>query len=134
MLDLGMLLLEITSPLGPRGLLAGVYLLGACFASFISNAAAAALVFPVAMTAATKAGLDPRPFAIALALAASAGFSTPIGSQPNLLVYGPGNYRYLDYARVGVPLTIVCLVITVVVLPMFWPLAIEAGGAAYSPP
>ena len=119
---LGQTLLTFTEPFGPRATLAGVYLLGVVFASFISNAAAAALVFPVAVTAAVSGGLDPRPFTIALALAASAGFSTPIGCQPNLLVYGPGGYRYLDFTRVGLPLTCLCLVITITILPMYWPL------------
>src|SRR5690606_20273762 len=83
-------LVGLTEPLGPRATLAGVYLLGVLFASFLSHAAAAALLFPVAMTAAEGGGHDPRPFALALAMAASAGFSTPIGCKPNLLVYGPG--------------------------------------------
>jgi di/tricarboxylate transporter len=87
---LGETLLAITQPLGPLGLLAGIWVLGALFASFVSNAAGAALVFPVAMTAATSAGLDTHTVALALALATSAGFSTPIGSNPNLLVFGPG--------------------------------------------
>jgi di/tricarboxylate transporter len=119
---LGHVLIEVTAPLGPRGTLAAVYLLGAVFASFISNAAAAALVFPIALTAAEVGGYDPRAFALALALAASAGFSTPIGSQPNLLVYGAGGYRYADYLRVGLPLNVLVLVTTIVLLPMVWPL------------
>jgi di/tricarboxylate transporter len=119
---IGQVLLQVTEPFGPRAILAGVYLLGALFASFISNAAAAALIFPVAMTAAETAGLNPRAFAIALSLAASAGFCTPIGSQPNLLVYGPGGYRYLDFARVGLPLLALTLCGCVILLPMIWPL------------
>ncbi len=119
---LGTTLLNLTAPFGPRATLAGVYLLGVTFASFISNAAAAALVFPIAMTAAYAGGLDPRPFAIALAMAASAGFSTPIGCQPNLLVYGPGGYRYSDFARVGLPLNVACLILVVILLPLIWPL------------
>lgn len=119
---IGQVLLQVTEPFGPRAILAGVYLLGALFASFISNAAAAALLFPVAMTAAETAGLNPRAFAIALSLAASAGFCTPIGSQPNLLVYGPGGYRYLDFARVGLPLLAITLCSSVILLPMIWPL------------
>jgi di/tricarboxylate transporter len=119
---IGHLLLQVTEPFGPRAILAGVYLLGALFASFISNAAAAALLFPIAMTAAETAGLNPRAFAIALSLAASAGFCTPIGSQPNLLVYGPGSYRYLDYTRVGLPLLAITLTGCILFLPMIWPL------------
>lgn len=119
---LGQVLLEVTAPLGPRATLAAVYILGAMFASFISNAAAAALVFPIALTAAEAGGFDPRAFALALALAASAGFSTPIGSQPNLLVYGAGGYRYADYVRVGLPLNVLLMLTTVGLLPLIWPL------------
>lgn len=119
---LGESLLAVTQPLGPVAVLAGVWLLGALFASFVSNAAGAALVFPVAMTTAASAGMDTHAVALALALAASAGFATPIGSSPNLLVFGPGGYRYLDYTRVGLPLSIICLVAALVLLPLFWPL------------
>ncbi len=115
-------LLAFTQPLGPVGVLAGIWILGALFASFVSNAAGAALVFPVAITAASAAGLDTRAAALALALAASAGFSTPIGSNPNLLVFGPGGYRYTDYTRVGLPLVFLCLVCALVLLPIFFQL------------
>lgn len=117
---LGTALVEVTSALGPRATLTGVYVLGVVFASFISNAAAAALLFPVALTAAEVGGYDPRPFAMALAMAASAGFSTPIGSPANLLVYGPGGYRYRDFTRVGLPLNVIFLVIAVVLVPLVW--------------
>ncbi len=115
-------LLAVTSPFGPRATLAGVYILGATFASFVSNAAGAALVFPIAITAAETAGLDTRAVSLCLALAASAGFATPIGSSPNLLVYGPGGYRYRDFTRVGLPLSILCMVLAVALLPEVWPL------------
>ena len=119
---MGELLLQLTAPFGPRATLAGVFILGAASASFISNAAAAALVFPIAMTTAQTAGMDTRAMALCLALAASAGFSTPIGSNPNLLVYGPGGYRYRDFTRIGLPLTILCGVTAVILLPIVWPL------------
>ncbi len=117
---LGETLLAVTQPFGPLAVLAGIWLLGAIFASFVSNAAGAALVFPVAMTAAASAGLDTHTVALALALAASAGFSTPIGSNPNLLVFGPGGYRYTDYTRVGLPLALICLVSALVLLPIVY--------------
>lgn len=117
----GSLLMSLTEPLGPRVTLAGIYLLGVVFASFISNAAAAALIFPIAITAAEAGGHDPRPFALALAMAASAGFSTPIGCKANLLVYGPGGYRYGDFTRVGLPLNLLFLVMAVVMIPWIWP-------------
>jgi di/tricarboxylate transporter len=77
---------------------------------FISNNAAAALLFPVATAAAAEAGGDPRRFAIAVAIAASCSFLTPIGYQTNTMIYGPGGYRFGDYWRLGAPLTALCAV------------------------
>ena len=116
----GHALVDLTGPFGPRATLAGVYVMGVVFASFISNAAAAALLFPVALTAASAGGHDPRPFAMALAMAASAGFATPIGSPANLLVYGPGGYRYRDFTRLGLPLNVLFLCVAVVMVPWVW--------------
>lgn len=114
-------ILSVTEPLGPRATLIALYALGVVLASFVSNAAGAALVFPVALQAAELGQHDPRPFAIAIAMAASAGFSTPIGCTPNLLIYGPGGYRYLDYARVGLPLNVLFLIVAAIVIPYWWP-------------
>lgn len=115
-------LISLTGPFGPRLLLAAVYLMGVGFSLFISNAAAAALVFPIALSTAMAAGLPVRPFAIALAMAASAAFSTPIGYQTNLMVYGPGGYRYLDFVRVGLPLNVLVFVVAMIAIPLVWPL------------
>jgi len=120
-LAVGTALVGVTDALGPRATLAGVYLMGVVFASFISNAAAAALLFPVAMTAAQQGGHDPRPFAMALAMAASAGFATPIGSPANLLVYGPGGYRYRDFTRLGLPLNLIFMGVALTLVPLLWP-------------
>ncbi|MEN0066783.1 MAG: SLC13 family permease [Myxococcota bacterium] len=114
-------ILTLTTPLGPYGTLAAVYVLGVTMAAFVSNAAGAALMLPVALQAAALGGHDPTPFAIAVAMAASAGFATPIGCPPNLLVYGPGGYRYLDFARVGLPLNALFLVVAVALIPYWWP-------------
>lgn len=119
---IGRLLLGGVAGFGPLGLLAGVYLLTAVFSLFISNAAAAALLFPIAATAAEAGGLDPTPYAVAVALAASAAFSTPIGYQTNLIVYGPGGYRYVDFLRVGGPLNVLCFGVAMAVIPWAWPL------------
>lgn len=116
------LLVQVTGGLGPRGTLAGVYLVTVLFALVIGNAAAAALVFPVAIGAAQAAGLETRPMAIAVAMAASAAFSTPIGYAANLLVYGPGGYKYLDFTKVGVPLNLACMAVAVGLIPVVWPL------------
>ena len=87
----------------------------------ITNNAAAVLVFPIAMTSASTLDVSPMPFVIAIAIAASAGFATPFGYQTNLMVYGPGGYRFSDYVRVGVPLDFVFLVVTVGITPLVWP-------------
>ena len=86
----------------------------------VSNAAAAAIMFPIAVAAASDIGHDPRGFAIAIAVAASAAFLSPIGYQTNTMVYGPGGYRFLDYARLGAPLTAVVIAVTIVLEPMLW--------------
>lgn len=109
--------------LGPLALLASVYVLGTVLSLFVSNAAAAVLLFPVAAGAAQAAGLDVRPFAVALAMAASAAFATPIGYQTNLIVQGPGGYRYLDYVRVGLPLHLLAFGVAIAVIPWVWPLS-----------
>lgn len=106
--------------MGPIALLAAIYLLTTIATEVITNNAAAALIFPIAVATATQAGLDPKPFAIAIAIAASASFATPIGYQTNLMVYGPGGYRFRDFIRVGIPLNLLFMVITILVVPMVW--------------
>lgn len=100
--------------LGRSGVLLGVVLATVALTEIVTNNAAAVLIFPVGLAAAASVGLDPRPVAIAIAVAASASFLTPIGYQTNTMVYGPGGYRFSDYARVGSTLTV--LVVGVVVL------------------
>jgi di/tricarboxylate transporter len=107
---------------GPIVALAGIYLLTAVLTEALSNAAAAALVFPVALATAAETGADPRPFCIAVAIAASMSFATPIGYQTNLLVYGPGGYKFTDFTRVGLPLAILVFVVSMVCIPWFWTL------------
>jgi di/tricarboxylate transporter len=87
----------------------------------ITNNAAAALMFPIALSTAASLGVDPRPLALAVAVAASASFLTPIGYQTNTMVYGPGGYRFQDYSRLGLPLTVLVLALTVFLVPRFWP-------------
>ena len=106
------------APLGPRGILLGVVLATVLLTEVITNNAAAVLVFPIGIAAAERAGLDPRGVALAIAVAASASFLTPIGYQTNTMVYGPGGYRFGDYARLGAPLTIIVILVTVVVAPI----------------
>jgi len=114
--------LTAVAGLGPPLLLAAVYVSTALLTSVMTNTAAAALMFPIAAGVAGGAGLELTPFAVAIAMAASAEFSTPIGYQTNLMVYGPGGYRFGDYLRLGLPLNVLAALVTLVVVPAVWPL------------
>lgn len=105
----------------PHRVLLAVYLVTTLFTELITNNAAAVLVFPVALAAAQSLGVDFTPFAIAIMVGASASFSTPLGYQTNLMVYGPGGYRFTDYLRVGIPLNVIFLVVTVLLTPRIFP-------------
>lgn len=105
---------------GPIGVLAAVYLITTFFTEIITNNAAAALVFPIALSAAAQMGIDPKPLFVAIAVAASASFATPIGYQTNLIVQGIGNYRFTDYLKIGLPLNIISFLVTVTLAPYFW--------------
>ncbi len=107
---------------GPIGILLGVGVVTMLLTEMITNNAAAVLVFPVAVSTAAAASLDPRPFAIVVAFAASASFLTPIGYQTNTMVYGPGGYRFTDYLRLGVPLSVAVLLVLGALVPLFWSL------------
>lgn len=96
--------------------LAAVYLVTVILTNLISNAAAAAIVFPLALATATQAHTDPMPFVLAVLFAASAAFATPIGYQTNLMIYGPGGYRFSDFVRFGLPLNIIAFIITISLL------------------
>ena len=109
-------------PFGPQAVLSSVYLLTVLFTELMSNNAAAALMIPIALSIANGLGVDPRPFAIAVAFAGSAAFSTPIGYQTNTLVYGPGGYKFLDYTRIGVPLNLILWLLATLLIPLWWPL------------
>ncbi len=107
--------------LGPHVVLASLFIITVLFTEFITNNAAAAIVFPIALEAARHLGVDPMPFFITICIAASASFLTPIGYQTNLIVQGIGNYRFNDYVRVGLPLTIISFVVAIVLIPYIWP-------------
>ena len=102
-------------------LLAMIYLVAMILTEVSSNAATAIIMTPIALAASAKLGLDPRPFIFAICFAASASFITPIGYQTNLMVYGPGGYKFSDYIRVGLPLSITLWVMAVILIPMLWP-------------
>ena len=101
--------------------LAVVYLVTMLFTELITNNAAAVLVFPIALATSGSLGVSFMPFAIAIMMAASASFSTPIGYQTNLMVYGPGGYRFTDYFRVGIPLNLLLALVTISLAPLIWP-------------
>jgi di/tricarboxylate transporter len=101
--------------------LAMVYGATMLLTELISNNAAAALMFPIALATATSLQVSPMPFMIALTMAASYGFATPIGYQTNLMVYGPGGYHFTDYMRLGIPLNALLWAMTVLITPLVWP-------------
>jgi di/tricarboxylate transporter len=106
----------------PLGTLAVLFILTAAFSAVISNLAAAVLVFPIAIAASHQLDVSVIPFMVTLMIAASTCFATPIGYQTNLMVYGPGNYRFADFIRIGLPLTLLVGVTTVILVPLIWPL------------
>jgi di/tricarboxylate transporter len=106
---------------GPRGLLAALFAVTAALGLFVSNTATAVLMAPVALAVANDLGASPHPFAMVVALAASAAFMTPVSSPVNTLVVGPGDYTLFDFVRIGVPLTAIVLLITVLLVPWFFP-------------
>ena len=108
--------------LGPQGLLAGVFLFSLVASQMMSSVAAAALIAPIAISTAQTAGVDPRAFLAAVAVSGSFAFITPISHQANVLVMGPGGYRFTDYARVGIPMAALLSLVSVFLLPLFWPL------------
>ncbi|MEN8151329.1 MAG: SLC13 family permease [Planctomycetota bacterium] len=114
-------LLAVVEPLGPYGALAMVYLVTNVLTEFLSNAAAAVLMVPLAINTAQDMGVSERPFVLAVAFAASAAFSTPVGYQTNTIVYGPGGYRFSDYPKAGLPLNLLFLVVATILIPVFWP-------------
>ena len=111
------LLLEAVGGAGPRVVLAAIFAVTAIFGMFISNTAIAVLMAPVALAIAQHLGLSPYPFAMTVALAASAAFMTPVSSPVNALVVGPGGYRFGDFVKVGTPLALLTLLVVVLLVP-----------------
>ena len=107
---------------GAWAVIALIYLATALLSEIVSNNSTAVLMVPIAGTAATSMGLDAKPFMITVAFAASASFLTPMGYQTNAMVFGPGGYRFMDYVKFGAPLKIMFFVISVLLIPRFWPL------------
>ena len=115
-------IINVAGPFGPQAVLIGLFILTTIITGFMSNAAAAVLVAPIAISAALSLGVDPRAFVMGIGIAASNSFMFPIGHQACILVYGPGGYRFFDYTKVGFPLTILIWILMIIFLPIFWPL------------
>jgi di/tricarboxylate transporter len=101
--------------------MAGLFVLTSLASQMMPNPAVAVLLAPIAINTAADLGVSPYPLMMTVAIAASAAFLSPVGHPANLLVMGPGGYRFSDYIKVGLPLTLVVLVVVMLVMPIFWP-------------
>ena len=108
--------------LSPFMMILAVYLLGLILTEFLSNNAVAVIYTPIAIQLAHSLGVDPRPFVVAVMFSATLAFGTPIGYQTNMMVYGPGGYKFLDFTKVGVPLNIITWLLCSALIPLIWPL------------
>jgi di/tricarboxylate transporter len=107
---------------GPIAVMGGLFLLTSLFTQVISNTATTVIVAPIALTAAEALGVRPEAFMMAVAIAASMAFATPVASPTNTLVMSAGNYRFKDFAGLGIPLILLAMVASLIVLPLLWPL------------
>ena len=105
----------------PMVLTGVLFLLSCVLTQFMSNTASAALLCPIGIAIAKQLGADPKAVLMAIAVAASCAFATPVGTPPNTLVLGPGNYKFMDYVKAGCGLVVVCFVVSLVVIPIVWP-------------
>ena len=108
--------------LGPYAIVAALYLVTALGAQVMPTSAVAILMAPIAFNTAQDLGISPAALLMTVALSASASFMSPVAHPANILIMGPGGYRFTDYIKVGLPLTLVCLVVVLIVLPLVWPL------------
>ena len=115
------LLLGVLGDYGPLGLLAGIYLLSALITQPMSNAAAVVLMVPIAVDTAISLDVNHLTFTMAVVIGAATSFLSPVGHKANVLVFGPGGYRFFDYTRVGILLTIALFIVSMIFLPIFWP-------------
>ena len=113
---------SVPSEWQPRVLLALIYLITIFLTEISSNAATAIIMTPISIAVAQQMGFDPRAFVFAVAFAASASFITPVGYQTNLMVYGPGGYKFSDYIRVGFPLAFIFWIMAIFIIPILWPI------------
>ena len=108
--------------LSPFFLILAVYFIGLVLTEFLSNNAVAVIYTPVAIELAQTLGFDARPFVVAVMFSATLAFSTPVGYQTNMMVYGPGGYKFSDYVRIGLPLNVIVMLVSCALIPLIWPL------------
>jgi di/tricarboxylate transporter len=114
---------HVAGPMGPYAVMFGLMLLTFLATCVIPTAALVVLMVPIILTAAANMNASPYSMMMAMAIAASASFMTPISHPANVMVMGPGGYRFADYLKVGIPLTLVVLVVAMLLIPLFWPLS-----------
>ena len=114
--------MQLLGPMGPWWVIGGLYLVTAAGTMIIPTAALVVLMSPIVLSASTDLGIAPQTAMMAVAMAASASFTSPISHPANILVMGPGGYRFADYLKLGLPLTVVVFVTVMLLLPVFWPL------------
>lgn len=115
-------MLTLIGGFGPVAVMAGLFILAAVASQIMPNPAVAVLLAPIALNSATDLSISPYPLMMIVAISASSAFLSPVGHSANLLVMGPGGYRFSDYLKVGLPLTLLLLVVTILIMPYFWPL------------
>ncbi|MDY6224862.1 SLC13 family permease, partial [Veillonella caviae] len=98
-----------------------LFILSCVMTQFMSNTASSALLAPIGIAIAKGMGADPHAVLMAIGVAASCAFGTPVGTPPNTLVLGPGQYKFMDYVKAGVPLIVVCFIVSIIIIPMVWP-------------
>jgi len=113
-------LVDVMKPLGPYALLAVIYITTSVLTECVTTKGAAVLMFPIAVASAIGLDLSPRPFVMAVLFAAAASFVTPLGYQTNLMVFGPGGYKFSDFLRVGIPLNAMLITLAVILIPLIW--------------
>jgi di/tricarboxylate transporter len=113
---------EVVGGWGDVAVLMGIFLMTALITEVMSNAAATVLITPIAIDAARNLEVNPQPFVMAVVIAAATSFLMPIGHQANVLVFGPGGYKFADYTKVGVWLNVIIFIIVALTLPIIWPL------------
>jgi di/tricarboxylate transporter len=118
--DIADVLLDIVGDAGPYALVAGLFVLTAIFGQLISNTATALIVIPIGVAGAAELDVSPLPVLMSVAVAAAASFMTPIATPANMIVMGPGGYRFGDYWKLGLPMLALFGVVSILLVPVFW--------------